>query len=315
VSALLSKYPESAYEVTNLGELPLHLAVDKACAPEVVNLIIVANWKAIVTQDQAGRTPLDIINRCELLQLEDYRIVFESLTRCHKTFIEMQKASQDEQASLKRKQKATFNAVSKRHQEEIRSEREKQAKLESDVEALKRQIEDLKRISKAKDNEIETHQTEKEKLMNFIQDLDEKATRLSRQLQTRKDEIKRLLDKIEQKDKIIAIKEKEIDTLSKDLRGIAVANETDIMECLVEAEESMRNMVSKQIALQNMLTDNAKGLQELLSLRGIALPAVNDKIENDEEKKIDDGDPVIERDKANAAMMAAAMAALNPAMN
>jgi DNA repair exonuclease SbcCD ATPase subunit len=318
VSGLLSKYPKSAYEATNLGELPLHLAVDKACAPEVVNLIIVANWKAIVTQDQAGRTPLDIINRSELLQLEDYRIVYESLTRCYKTFMDVQKESQDEQASLKRKQKATFSAVSKRHQEELRSEHEKQAKLRSDIEDLNKQIRDLNEISKTKDDQIEKHQLEKEKLLNMIGDLDNKTASLSRQLQAKKDDMKVLLRKIDQKDKTITEKETEIDTLSKDLRGITVYNETEVLDCLAEAEQSMRDMVSKHIALQNMLTENTKGLHDLLLKRGISIPVVNKKVENgkEEEKKNEDVDDTTnESEDANTAMMAAAMAALQPSMN
>ena len=289
----------------------------KACAPEVVNLIIVANWKAIVTQDQAGRTPLDIINRSELLQLEDYRIVYESLTRCHKTFMDVQKEFQDEQASLKRKQKATFSAVSKRHQEELRSEHDKQAKLRSEIEDLNRQINDLYTIGKTKDGQFEKHQLEKEKLLNMIRDLDDKTASLSRQLQAKKDEMKVLLRKIDQKDKTITEKEKEIDTLSKDLRRITISNETDVMECLAEAEQSMRDMVSKQIALQNMLSENTKGLHSLLVTRGITMPVVNNTMldSKEEEKKTEDDDSIIETEDANAAMMAAAMAALQPSMN
>ena len=100
VSSLFSSFPESAYLTTQFGELPLHLAVESGAAPEVVNLIMVANWEAIVTPDNSGRIPTDILDRGELLQLDDHRIVHESLSRCHQAFTRAQKESQEEQAAV-----------------------------------------------------------------------------------------------------------------------------------------------------------------------------------------------------------------------
>jgi chromosome segregation ATPase len=310
VAELLSLFPESAYLETNLGELPLHLAVDKVCAPEVVNLIIVANWRAIVSQDQAGRTPLDIIDRSELMQFEDYRIVYDSLTRCHKTYMEVQKTAQEEQVALKRKHKATYNAVTKRHQEEIRSEQEKQAKLRDEMEELRRQMEGMKEISTAKDHQIKKHQKERQRWMDSIRDLENKVAGLNRELESEKGQVKVLSYKIEQKEQEIHDKETRIEVISKDLRSVANSNETDIMECLAETEQSMRAMVSSQIALQKLLTTKSKGLTSLLKQRGIPLPnAKKCPSEFEEEKKIE-ADPEVESEQASAAMMAAATAAL-----
>mmetsp|Transcript_29682 Transcript_29682/g.55637 ORF Transcript_29682/g.55637 Transcript_29682/m.55637 type:complete len:405 (+) Transcript_29682:136-1350(+) len=311
VSELLSKFPESAYKTTHLGELPLHLAVDKACAPEVVNLIIVANWNAIITQDQAGRTPLDIIDRSELLQFEDYRIVFESLTRCHKAFMDVQKASMEEQAALKRKQKATFSAVSRRHQDELRSEHEKQAKLRNSLEDLKQEIENMKEDSKSKDHQIKKHELEKDRWMETIRDLKEQVEGLNRDLVSERRQNKVLLAKIEHKEQEISDKETKISILSNDLKNIAASNRAEVMDCLNETEQSMRTMVSKQIELQKLLTLKAKDLKRLLIERGI--PEPEDKrtpvIQVQEEKKVEE-EPIMESEEASAAMMAAAVAAL-----
>jgi chromosome segregation ATPase len=295
---------------TNLGELPLHLAVDKACAPEVVNLIIVSNWGAIVSQDQAGRTPLDIIDRSELMQFDDYRIVYDSLSRCHKTYMEVQKAAQEEQAALKRKQKATFSAVSKRHQEEIRNEQDKQAKLRDDMDELKQQMEIMKEVSAAKDHQIKKHQNERQRWMDSIRDLENKVAGLNRELESEKGQIKVLLYKIEQKEKEIHEKETKIEVLSKDLRSVAISNETDIMECLAETEQSMRTMVSSQIALQKLLATKTKDLKCLLKQRGIPLPDLTKSPEDSQEEKKTESDSEDESEQANAAMMAAALAAL-----
>ena len=314
VSELLSKYPESACMTTSLGEYPLHLAVDKACAPEVVNLIIVANWKAIVAQDQAGRTPVDIIDdRSELLQIEDYRIIFESLNRCHKTYLSIQKSAQEEKAALKRKQKATFNAVSKRHQEEIKTEHDKQTKLHGDVEDLKKEIENMKELAKAKDDQIQKHLQEKDRWMAIIRELESKETGLRGELESEKGQRKVLLNKIDEKEEEIHRKDTKIKLLSKDLRSIAVSNETDILDALIETEQSMRTMVSNQIALQNLLSSKSTGLQDLLKQRGIPVPKLEiQPPEEPQEEKSIQHDDAIEHDAASAAMMAAALVALKP---
>jgi chromosome segregation ATPase len=322
ISELLSKYPESAYMATNLDELPLHLAVDKDCGPEVVNLIIVANLTAIVAQDQAGRTPIDIMNRDELLQLEEYRVVYESLGRCHKTYMELQKASQEEQASIKRKHKATFNAVSKRHQEELKAENDKKAKLRDEIEDLKAQLGDMLEVNKAKDHHLKKNQQEKERWMDTVRDLEAQVLSLQRSLQSEKNQIQELQLKLQQKDENLNHKQDQIDVISNDLRNIVVSNETDVIEALIETEQSMRKMVSNQIALQKLLTSNSKNLTEVLKQRGIRMPREEIQArtqqeidralaEEEDEKKVDDPDPV-ETEAASAAMMAAAMAALQP---
>jgi len=312
VSELLSKYSESAKMTTNLGEYPLHLAVDKACAPEVVNLIVVANWNAIVSQDQAGRTPLDIINRPELLKIEHYRIIFESLGRCHETYMDIQKATQEEKAALKRKQKATFNAVSKRHQEELKVEYDKQAKLREDAVVLREEIEHMRDLTKAKDHEIQKHLQENDVYMDAIRKLESKELCQRRELESAEDQVKVLLCKIERKEERIHRKDTQIHVLSKDLRNIAVSNETDIMESLIETEQSMRTMVSNQIALQKLLSSKSRNLRSLLKQRGIAAPTIDNNNQPSEEKSTYD-DEVNEGAAASAAMMAAALVALQPA--
>lgn len=311
ISELLSKFPESASSANNQGELPLHVAVDKACAPEVVNLMIVANWKAIATQDQAGRTPLDIIDRSELLQLEDYRVVFESLSRCYKTYMDIQKAAQEEQANLKRKQKATFNAVSKRHQEELKAEHDKQAKIRDEVEDLKAQVEDMKEVSKVKDHKMKKHQLEKERWAERIGDLESTVRGLNEDLHVAKVRIKTLENTVRQKEGELTEKDTKINLLSQDLKNIAIANETDLMHSLVEAEDSMRKMVSKQIALQKLLASKSESLTGLLKQRGIALRTERRAHTVTEEKSDKGPDSAVDDEEAaSAAMMAAALSAL-----
>jgi hypothetical protein len=123
--------------------------------------------------------------------------------------------------------------------------------------------------------------------MDSLKCNDDKTASLIYQPQAKKYEMV-LLITINQKGKTLQKKEKEIDILSNYLRRILVNNKTDVLECLAKAEKSMQDMVSKQIALQNMLTEKTKGLHSLLLTCEIFMPVVNNKIENskEEEKKL-----------------------------
>jgi len=314
VSELLSAYPGSSSQATNRGELPLHLAVDKACAPEVVNLIIVANWEAIVAEDQAGRTPLDILDHTELLEIEANKVVFESLQRCHKTFLELQRVAREEKAALMRKEKVKSNAVSTKHQKEMKTEQLKFAKSKQDVEKLKIETDAVRELAREKDHEIQKHILAKTRYTETIRDLKAKEAVLHRQLESERTEIKLLLFKVEEREEEIRRKNNKIDMLSKDLTSILVSNETDVVASLMEAEQSVRTMVSSQIALQKLLSSKSEGLQTLLGQRGIAIPDVRKPVDDAREEKSDSEsleDPHDLHDAAASdAMMAAATAAL-----
>jgi len=315
VSDLILSFPESSSLTTNLGEYPLHLAVDKACAPEVVNLIIVANWNAVVAEDRAGRTPLDMIDQIESLQTEGNQVIFESLKRCHKTYMEIQRAAREEKASLIRKQKAKSNAVSKLHQVELNAEHVKQTTMMEDIKKLKMEVNSMRELTKDKDHKIQKNILARNRFMVTITELEAKEAGQQRELEAERARIKVLLFRIEQKEEEIQRKDTKIDVLSKDLKSIVVSNETDVMESLMETEQSMRSMVSTQIALQKLLNSKSKGLKTLLKQRGIAVPDVHKPQPpelHQEEESIpddDDGDDVHDA-AASAAMMAAAMAAL-----
>ncbi len=301
---------------TNRGEYPLHLAVDKACAPEVVNLIIVANWNAIVARDQAGRTPLDIINHAELLEIDGNKVIFESLQRCHNTYMDLQNISKNEKAALVRKQKAQSCVISKRHQEEVRKHQTKNTKLSKDKEKLENELDSAKEQLQNQNNIIEKHNGITENNLKSIKQLEEKEADQKRELQKERAQVKALMSKLELKEKEIKQKNKKIDTLSKDLQNIAISNEIEIMESLVDTEQSMRIMVSAQIALQQQLKSRSEGLKTILKQRGIAMPEIHKPVEEPEEEKSMGEEEekhvsfAIQDVDASAAMMKAASAAL-----
>ena len=312
ISSLLSAYPDSAYETTQFGELPLHLAVESGAAPEVVNLIIVANWHAIVAQDQSGRIPTEILDTMELLQIDDHRIVHESLTRCHKAYTSMQKAAHTEQSQLKRKHKSEFQALTSRHQHELTVEQEKQEGIRDEVKALESRIEDMKEVERAKDHAIKKYIREKDMWLDQIRSLGEMIETLKDALDEEKKNVEALMDTVEEKNEEISRRDGRIDMLSEDLRNVAMMHERNVMTSLVETERTMRAMVSNHISLQKNLSGQANGLQALLEARGISLPEEEKVVNPEETKSPNDEEALSPEEAAEAAnaVVAAAVAAL-----
>ena len=325
ISELLSKYPESVFMTTNLEETCLHLAVDRDCGLDVVNMILASNVSAIVAQDQTGRTPIDIMDSPEMMKLDEYRAIHDSLERSLKTYIAIQKKSEDEQTLIKHKYKAVSSAVSKRHQEELRTEQDKQAKQQAEIDELKKRLEEMMETDKAKDHLVKKTQEEKDRWSEQVRNLEAQVLDLKHLLETEQGQVRVLQSKLEQKDREIVGKNHQIDLLSKDLKNIVVSNETDVMEALIETENSMRKMVSNQIALQKLLVMKAKSLNEILIDRNIHMPeeeihqartlAMDESRQgtlNDDENSHADELDTDEAEAASAAMMEAAMAALQP---
>jgi chromosome segregation ATPase len=290
----------------------LHLAVESGAAPEVVNLIIVANWSAIVAQDQSGRDPTEILDTMELLQLDDYRIVHESLTRCYKAYTKMQKVAQEEQSAIKKQHKAEFSALTRRHHQEVKKEQDTQEEIRHEVRVLESRTEDMKEVERAKDHAIKKFHREKDMWIDQIESLGEMIKSLKEELSEEKNYVEALVIRIEGKDEDILSREDRIETLSNDLRNVAVMHDDQVMESLIATEHSMRAMVSNHIALQKNLSGQANGLKALLSARGIPLPE-EELLESDtqgEEMKSPHQEETLDPAETASAVMAAAVAAL-----
>jgi chromosome segregation ATPase len=246
----LSTYPESASCKTQFGELPLHLAVECGAAPEVVNLLIVANWDGIITYDQSGRTPMEILDSTELLQQEDHRIVYESLVRCHTAYTNFQKASLEEQSAIKKKHMAKFCEVKRRHEDELKREVQKQNEIRGQVQDLEGNIGTLNEGIQLRDAKIASFHTDENMWKDRIQALDLSVSELKMDCRHENEMVKTLVKAVQDKDKEILNRDRKIQTLSNDLLDILAVQEDEIAFNLMETERSMRAMVSNQIALQ-----------------------------------------------------------------
>lgn len=313
VASLLSIYPEAANLITQFGELPLHLAVESGAAPEVVNLVLVANWSGIVTRDNSGRAPMDIMAQGgELLLVDDNnRIVYESLMRCHKTYVDIQQKVQDEKTELKRKHNGQVTTLQRQHQEVLKQETEKSNLLMMHLEARELEIEQMKKIDEAKDTLLLEAHNEIASWKREVQALTTTITKLQEELANDIEHIDALEQELQEREKDIDGRDEFIECLSNDLRTISAIHEKDISESVLASEKAMRAMVSSQIVLQKHLSEQASNLSSLLRIRGIERPPEqkSDSINNGQEEKDEHPNDCGE---VAASLKAAAMAALKP---
>jgi len=296
--------------MTQFDQLPLHIAVEFGAAPEVVNLLVVAYWDAIVAQDQSGRTPVELLDTSELLQQEEYRVVYESLSRCHTAYTNFQKAAAEEQNAIKRKHKATFAAVSKKHAEDLKRERDIQNDLKNEIQALQDMIISLQREIKSRDVTIDDMKAEQKAAALNEQRLKAYIADLNKDVAREKHHVALLLNTVEDKDAEIQRRDDRIQLLSGDLQAVLLMQEQDVAASLTKTERTMRAMVSSQIALQKELLGQADCLRELLEDRGI--PAIAPSpVEADERQEEKESSFNVEVDpNQEAAVVAAAAAAL-----
>jgi chromosome segregation ATPase len=289
----------------------LHLAVESGAAPEVVNLVLVANWSGIVARDNSGRTPMDILAQGELLLLDDYRIVYESLMRCHKTYVDIQQKAQDEKTEIKKKHNGQMTTLQRQHQEVLKQETEKFTVLMMHLEAREVEIDQMKKIGAAKDtllseahNEIVSWKREVHSLTATISTLQDELANYLKHIDT-------LEHELQEREKDIDGRDEFIDRLSNDLREISAVHEQEISESVLATEMAMRAMVSSQIVLQKHLSEQGSNITSLLRIRGIdCLPdQKSDSADNCQEEKEEHPHDCGE---VAASLKAAAMSALTP---
>lgn len=313
ISALLSTYPESASCKTQFGELPLHLAVECGAAPEVVNLLIVADWDGIIAYDQSGRTPMEILDSTELLEQEDHRIVYESLVRCHTTYTNFQKSALEEQSVIKKKHMAKFFELKRRHEDELKREQQNKNEIRCQVQHLDGRIEALNGGIKSRDAKIASFHAEEDVANDRIQALELLVSELKKDFRHENEMVKSLISAVQDKDKEILKRDRKIQTLSNDLLDILAVQEDEIAFKVMETERSMRAMVSNQIALQKKVVGQTEGLKDLLYMRGIPSrtnTANSFPSQAREEQKYHEMDEQVDDMNVASAVLGAAVAAL-----
>ena len=265
---MLSLYPESAWQTTQFGELPLHLAVETGSTPEVLHLLLIAYMEGTSRKDNSGRTPLDLVEEHEYPD----PIILESLGRATTNHLRLLQNYQDKIQEIETGHAKQVTSMLEQHACDLQEEREIQARIQEelqhakDIAATMKQLgEDSKHVADGKiletskwkatveefKNEIQQFQKEKQKQQQTEQELRE-------ELASREETIQQLLQRI--------------DILSADLSNSLVFHRDVVIKSMDKANEEMQTMLQTQQALQGHLTGQVKGLEMLLEKRGIDIP-------------------------------------------
>lgn len=292
------------------------MAVESGAAPEVVNLILVANWGAIVCQDNSGRLPTDILDQGESLLLDDHLIVHESLTRCFKTYTDIQQKFQESQAIMESKHMGQIETLHLKHQEELRTEHEKHENLMTDIQTKNMEIERMKKIDVEKDNILRDAHHEKLSWRDEIISLKQKIAQLQNDLSDEKQKYCQLKEELEERDDDVAGRDEFIECLATDLKNISSTHEHEIAQTMIATEKAMRAMINSQMLLQDQLSTHQRGLKSLLKLRGIetlggSSTAGTGLVDQEEKETFHDEEPADSGEVASV-LAAAAMEALEP---
>lgn len=271
VSALLSVYPEAAKCTTQFGELPLHVAVGSGAAPEVVNLIVLANWEGIAARDKSGRTPIEIWDECELLVDEDHRVVFESLTRCHNTYTRMQDEWQTKFNNLKKQHESAMQTLHLRHDDALQKEARKKAELEAELNKLNQSVEMLTSENSEQDDRITSFTKVENTWRERVDYLTKAVERLQSEKAEEQENVEALHQLIEDKDDQIRTLSSKVRKLTKDMQHVMSWYDQTDSE-LSKTQESLQVMVDNYVEVHEKLSHERHNLKAILVKRGIEAP-------------------------------------------
>jgi chromosome segregation ATPase len=248
----------------------------------------VAYWHGIVVTDQSGRTPLEILQDSEMLDMEDHQVVLESLTRSLDTYEHLEDAHQQELEEVQLEHNQAMEAVKQHHAEDLRGEAEKQEQLEQEVDLLRKMLANSNANEMNQREEIERFAVIEETWRERLNALQLKYQDLERQYN---DEV----NKVHGLDHVVMLKNAEIeqantriDQLSLDLQMITAWQEREMRKALDKTQRNVRKLVDSFVGLHGILTEHGAGLKTLLETRGIEFDTSFDVSSGQEEKKTED---------------------------
>jgi len=308
----LSAYPEAAKSTTQFGELPLHLAVGCGAAPEVVNLMVVANWEGIAARDKSGRTPLEIWDECELLVDDDHRVVHESLLRCQATYNRLQGDWQTKMDALKKEHEEALRALNRSHTVEMKRQTQEKEELEFELNKLHQSVELLSSENSVQDEKIKGFAQVERNWVERVCTLTKTVELLRAEHGEEQENVEALHQLIEAKDEEIQSLTTKARKLTKDMQHImGWYNATD--EGILRTQQSLQVMVDNYVEVHGKLSRERQALQKLCAKRGIQMPqkiATHGPPEHEEDEYGMDpyGDSTAMDEAANAAAAAASAA-------
>lgn len=289
VAQLISASPESVQCTTQFGEYPLHLAVECAATPEVVHVLVVAYWPAVVARDTSGRTPLDILEETELLQspsgdseegarfsdISEAKIIYQSLERSQQTYLKMLEQHEQNKSDLELQHDQHVVELKQEHDQQLQQERCNHKKLEEKLDRLKGVNMSLQHEVAKKDSQLLALKN----MENIYQDRVEEqkaAVDAMRQELDQKDAVIEQLQKALQEKEAQILQERERAAgLSHDVWHMTRLHDTQLQDVLQQAENALQNLVHCQLAVHGQWLGQHRALHHILQERGIPEPTPN----------------------------------------
>jgi hypothetical protein len=267
ISRLLREYPGAAAQPTQFGELPLHLAVECGAPPEVVNLLLVAHWPGIASKDQSGRTPLEILKDVELLNVEDARVVLESLERSHDTWVDLQQQRAYEKQDLEAAHRSTLKQVVAQHEADMAEEFQQHADLIEQVQHLTVLLERLQDTTVTQQDRIDSLTGVETSWRERVDSL-ERSLEVSRaETSAKKDEVATLARMLVQKNRHVETLEAECAQLKADLHA-ASGLQQDLASKVAVTERDLHQLVTSYCTVQDTLARHFQDLRGVVHQRG-----------------------------------------------
>ena len=314
ISLLLSIYSSGAKQRTQFGELPLHLAVECGSPPEVVNLLIVAHWPAIVATDQSGRTPLSICQDAEMLAMEDHKVVYDSLSRSMETYQQIWNRHEMDLESLKSTHAAGLAAIRKQHDDDLQVEQDNQEKLLQEVQRLKLILQEFEQAGSNKSKRIDQATASNEALQHQVQSLQDELNEEHKRYAKQTQRVTLLEKTLKERGAKMDGLNQSVLKLESDLQQIGSWQDQTLQAKINESEETMQVMVEHFCGLTEMLGHQNEKVRKMLSARGIPIRTGigRGRGATDEKKDIDQEDDINGADAlASAAMAASGALGLN----
>jgi hypothetical protein len=280
VAKMLSLYPESATQVTQFGELPLHLAVETGCVLEVVNLLLVSYFRGISDKDNSGRTPLDIATDNELGD----KLVLECLQRAFKAHACMVANQEKAVKQLKQEHKLAIQYLKSQQDIQLQAERERQASLEGSFTKIQQHVQTSEEARQKMKQQMSIHKMARDECEQKMEKLCRQIVMLQDEMATEQQINKDLLEELSDKEDEIQRLRMAVKTLSEDLSHVMLEQHQTIAQQVVQTEKDMKTFLISQQMLKAQLVSQAKQMQMLLKERGIEMP-VSLKKKGGEEKK------------------------------
>jgi hypothetical protein len=263
--------------------------VECGATPEVVHVLLVAYWPAVVARDNSGRTPLDILQDSELLSsasgesddaarfsdISESKIIYQSLMKSQATYLQMQQRHEQQKSDLEQAHDEHVRELKQDHDQQLQQERGRHRTLEEKIEKLKSQNMALQHEVAKKDSKVLAFKNLEHIYQDRVDEQKSTVEALRMQLEHKDTAIEKLQQALQDKEAQILQEREHAAGLSHDVWHMTRLHDTQLQDVLQQAEHALQNLVHAQLAVHGQWLGQHRALHSILQQRGIPEPTPN----------------------------------------